>query len=92
MVSAELANLEVFATILAVGLATVLSVVSFLTYQRLRRKRILMIGWAFIVFALKGLYLVYQAFESRGDSGWVLPVAGFDVLILLSLYLAVRVR
>jgi cell division protein FtsW (lipid II flippase) len=79
-------------SVLVVGLSAILAVVAFLTYRRLQRKRVLMIGWAFVVFATKGIYLVRRSLESRGAETWILPVAAFDVLVLLSLYLAVRVR
>lgn len=87
-----LANVEAFAAVAATGIAVVLAVVSFLSYQRLRNRRALFIGLAFVGFAAKGVYLILEANRTRGEESWVMWVAIADLVILLMLYFAIRSR
>jgi hypothetical protein len=86
------ANLEAFAAVASTGLALVLAIVSFLSYQRMRNRRALFIGSSFVVFFVKGVYLIVQATMSRGSQDWVLWVALLDLVTLLCLYFAIRSR
>lgn len=86
------ANLEIFACISVVGLAIILTIVSAISYRRLRHPRALFIGWSFLIFAVKGGYLVSRSVELRGSEPWVLTVALMDLVILALLYLALRIR
>lgn len=85
-------NLAMFSAVAVLGLSVVLAGVSLLSYQRLRHKRALLIGLAFLAFAGKGVYLSNQAWEARGALEWLLPVSLLDLLALVLLYLALRLR
>ncbi len=90
--SSHEANFEVFSAVAVLGLALLLAGVALLSYHRLRHARALWIGVAFLVFAAKGAYLLRESWASRGSEGWLLPVAAADLLVLLLLYLALRIR
>ena len=86
------ANAEVFSTVAVTGLSLILATIAILSYRRLRNKRALLIASAFLIFAGKGLLLTFASFQSRGTEPLILRTAGFDLLILLFLYLSMRVR
>lgn len=89
---AVVANLQAFAAISVIGVAGLLAFVSFLSFKRLRNKRAIFIGSGFVVFLLKGVYLLVMAERIRGSEPWVLWVALFDLVIILLLYLAIKSR
>lgn len=86
------ANIEVFLSVAVTGFALLQSGVGLMSYRRLRNPRILLITLGFLMFTLKGAYLVYASYQSRGTQEWILPVGLLDLLTLLLLYLSVRNR
>lgn len=92
MEHALLANLEAAFVVAVAGFALLLSGVSFYSYSRLRHSRALLIAFAFLVFAGKGVWLMVRSLSSRGTEDWILPVAITDLVILLFMYLAIKKR
>jgi hypothetical protein len=90
-VSTFTANAALFAAIATCGLSAILAAVSFRAYQRFRRHRVLIIGLGFLVFAAKGAYLVWQGLQV-GTTELSLVVGMLDLVTLLLLYFAVRIR
>lgn len=86
------ANIEVFLSVAVVGFALLQFLVGLMSFRRLRNPRILLITLGFLMFSLKGAYLVYAAYQSRGTQEWILPVGLLDLLTLLLLYFSVRNR
>jgi hypothetical protein len=86
------ANIEAFLSVSVVGFALLQFLVGLLSFRRFRNPRILLITLGFLMFSLKGAYLVYAAYLSRGTQAWILPVGLLDLLTLLLLYFSVRNR
>lgn len=91
-VSSSLANLEFFATLSVLGVAAILAAVSLLSYRRLRHPRAFFIGLGFVVIAVEGAWLVGESYRLRGSEAWLLTVALFNLVALLFLYLALRIK
>jgi hypothetical protein len=86
------ANIEMFAAILSTGLALILAAVSGFSYVRLRNRRALFITLAFVTFAVQAGMLTSLSYITRGAEGWLLPVVLANLLTLVWLYLALRLR
>ena len=84
--------MEAFLAVAVVGFALLQFLVGLMSYRRLRNPRILLITLGFLMFSLKGAYLVYASYQSRGTQAWILPVGLLDLLTLLLLYFSVRNR
>ncbi len=71
-------------------LASALFVISLLAYRRTKSSKVMMVSIAFFLFFLKGLWLTYHLFTVPEDAWgtFLLPVALFDSLILIILYLS----
>ncbi|MFP4000550.1 MAG: hypothetical protein ACLFSM_04560 [Thermoplasmata archaeon] len=72
-------------------LALVLSVISILAYRRSRKKKLILVSIAFILFFVKGLWLSYALFDIPKEAwgSFLIPVAVVDCLILILLYLSI---
>ncbi len=92
MEHALIANLEAAFVVAVAGFALLLSGVSFYSYSRLRHPRAMLIALAFLVFAIKGVWLVVRSLTTRGSEDWILPLALTDLVILLFMYLAIKKR
>ncbi len=67
-------------------LATVLFILTFVAYKRDGRKKLLYVGIAFLLFAIKG-FLVASDIIFPGKGGWIDPTAHFlDFAILLNFF------
>ncbi len=86
------ANVEIFLAATVLGVALILLVLAVLAFRRLGESRLLMLAFSFGAFALKGAYLTWMSWETRGSEAWILPVAALDLVILGFQYLAVRKR
>lgn len=84
------ANVEMFAAIAVTGVGLLLALVSFVSWRRLRHPRALLIGLAFLAFALQGAWLVRESWRLRAGEAWLLTVSVFDLAVLVLLYLALR--
>jgi len=67
-------------------LATILFILTFIAYKRDGRKKLLYVGVAFLLFAIKG-FLIASDIIFPGKGGWIDPTAHFlDFAILLSFF------
>lgn len=67
-------------------LATVLFILTFIAYKRDGRKKLLYVGVAFLLFAIKG-FLISSDIIFPEKGGWIDPTAHFlDFAILLSFF------
>lgn len=71
-------------------LALALFVISVLAYKRTKRLKLLMVSLAFLLFFVKGLWLSYYLFTIPEETWnlFLLPIALFDTVILILLYLS----
>lgn len=86
------ANVEVFLAATVMGFALIQLVLAGMAYRRLGEGRFLLLALSFAAFAVKGGYLTYESWLTRGSEGWLVPVAVMDLVILTFQYLAVRKR
>jgi hypothetical protein len=69
-------------------LATVLSIIIAIAYRRSRRKKLIYVGAAFLLFAIKSFLLASDIFIPKGS--WVDPTANLlDFVILLSFFFGI---
>ena len=69
-------------------LATTLCVLTIIAYNRKKSQRLLYVGIAFLIFAIKGFLMSMEIFF--GDLGWIDPIANvLDFVMLLSFFLGV---
>lgn len=84
------ANLEIFAAASVLGIGLLLLAVALVSWSRLRSTRSLLVAGGFLVLAIQGAYLTAASWNTRGTQGWVLVMAGLDLLLALLLYFAIR--
>lgn len=72
-------------------LALVLSFISILAYRRSKKRKLLFVSVAFILFFVKGIWLSFALFNiPRGSwEPFLLPVAVLDCVILILLYISI---
>ena len=69
-------------------LATILCILTIIAYRRKNSKRLLYVGIAFLIFAIKGFLMSVEIF--LGDLKWIDPVANvLDFAMLLSFFLGI---
>jgi hypothetical protein len=94
--SALHANVAVLVSIMLLGLSTLLAGVGFLTWRRVGHPKLGWVAFAFVMFALQGLYFVQDTYARRGElaQGWdaVPGLALVNLLIVVALYMAVLKR
>ena len=75
-------------------LATALFIISITAYSRDKRKRMLFVSIAFLLFSLKGYLLASElVIPAMAEAGWVDPITSFiDFGILLSFFAGLMKR
>jgi len=76
-------ELTLFLAIIVAGFAFLLSIVSLLSYYRLRSYKLLFVNVAFLVFFIKGILTIFS-FLIQDELGLII-----DFMILIFLYLAI---
>ena len=76
-------EITLFLSILIAGLSTILFIVSMISTARLRNIKFLLVGSAFLVFAIKGLLLFFE-FLVQENIAMIL-----DIVIIVLLYFAI---
>ena len=74
------------------GLSLFLFVVSVRSYQRSGKKKVLMIGMAFLLFFIKGLVLTVALFQFIPLGTQVVYLGIFDMIILIVLFAALSIK
>lgn len=74
------------------GLSLFLFVVSLRSYQRSGKRKILLIGVAFILFFIKGLVMTIALFYFVPLGTQYIYLGLFDVMILIALFVALSVK
>jgi hypothetical protein len=76
-------EITLFLSMLIIGLASILFIVSSLSSYRLRNFKFFLISFAFLAFILKGFLLIFE-FISQDKIGLII-----DVVIIILLYFAI---
>lgn len=82
-------NVGVALAVALVGFGLLLAAVSLVSWTRLRKAKLLVVGGAFLVLALKGGLALAQAW---GDRTVDLASVGLDAAVLAFLYASVSMR
>ena len=86
---AVLLNVGVALAVALVGFGALLAVVSLASWSRLRKTKLLVVGGAFLVLALKGALALAHAWRARDID---LTAVGLDAAVLGFLYASVSMR
>ena len=85
-------NIENVIAAFVTVLAIVLFVVSVQSYRRSKKKKILVISLAFLLFFVKGVVMSIALFHYIGLEAQISYLSMFDVIILFMLFVAVSVK
>lgn len=78
-----------FTAVCLAGFALLQSIIGLVSYNRLRKRKFLIVSIAFLFFSFKGLYALvsfYSTFDLLGDP--TTPLLLIDVVIVVLLYLS----
>lgn len=89
MATALEANAAAFLAVAVLGVSVLMALLSGLSWRRLRHPRLLFVGAAFAVLALKGAVGSYAALQARPPD---LTMGGLDFAVVLLLYASVAKR
>ena len=85
-------NIENIVAAFVAGLSLFLFVVSIRSYQRSGKKKVLIIGMAFMLFFIKGLVLTIALFLFIPLGTQVVYLGIFDMIILIVLFAALSIK
>jgi len=85
-------NFENIVAAFIAGLSLFLFVVSIRSYQRSGKKKVLIIGMAFLLFFIKGLVLTVTLFLFIPLGTQVVYLGMFDMIILIVLFAALSIK